>query len=170
MNSVDNLLLNPFSSLSYAEKLEVKALCKQTPQIILGDEVLATEKKRAYVRTFSFESCTRIPWLTGSTSNKKLLCFPCLLFEDKASILRSVWATSGHRDLANLSKSVKKHESCTAHKASCISLQRFGKEQIDTCLWEAWAAEVDQYNVWWKVFHTLVYMSLNFVEMLSHWT
>ena len=144
MNSVDYLLLSPFSSRSYGEKLEVKALGRQTPQIILRNEVRATEKKRAYVRTFSFESYTRIPWLTASTSKKKLFCFPCLLFD--TSTIRSVWTTSGYGDLANLSKSVKKHESGTAHKASCISLERFGKERIDTCLSEARAAEVDRYN------------------------
>ena len=74
MNTVSNLKICPFSRLSQQEKLELKRLGRDRPELIRSESSSSTSRK------FSQSWYTKYEWLTGCSQTQKVYCFPCLLF------------------------------------------------------------------------------------------
>lgn len=144
MNSVEYLLENGFSKLSFSSKCAVKTLGRQTPSLTLVNEIPPSERNpKGFRRKFNCRLYERYDWLTGCDKKNKLYCFPCLLFAQS----KSVWTSSGYDNLSNLSNVASKHEGSTSHKASVISLKRLGtEERIDTALSEARRNAIAEHN------------------------
>jgi hypothetical protein len=82
-NSVKSLHLYPFERRTLAEKLVVKELGPDKPDVNITQQ--AREKEKTYKRTFSRGWFDRKAWLTSCGYANAIFCFPCLLF--KTSVL-----------------------------------------------------------------------------------
>ena len=82
-NVVDFLLKNPFHSLAYREKVQIKNEGRPLPEI-------SFMKKDEKVRAFNTNWYPRYSWLTGSLSSSRLYYWPCLLF-----VKSEPWAKGG---------------------------------------------------------------------------
>uniref|UniRef100_A0A8D0HC97 Uncharacterized protein n=1 Tax=Sphenodon punctatus TaxID=8508 RepID=A0A8D0HC97_SPHPU len=122
MNSVDALLARPFTTLTLAEKMRVKELGPDRPDIIIG----WYEKKT---------------WLCSSVSKNALFCFPCLLFGGEA-----VWTKVGVTNVKHLADKTKKHEATQSHMESCLQLALLGNTNILQQLDEGHRALVQKHN------------------------
>ena len=144
-SSVDKLLKTPFAKLPFHEKLEVKAMGRETPAIDLECTVPPSTKSNiaGYKRKFHADNYARYPWLTACPKRTKLFCFPCLLFDSDRG---SQWSNGGFHSLSNLSKSANAHSKKSSHKSSVIALERLGKERIDIVLSQARAEDVKTHN------------------------
>ncbi|XP_042073593.1 zinc finger MYM-type protein 1-like [Haplochromis burtoni] len=125
-NSVRSLLTYPFARRTMAEKLQVKELGPDKPEIQLTQAT--KEKSKAYNRTFCRSWFQRKSWLTGCGTANALFCFPCILFKsDKCDL---TWTQSGQTDLKHLSERIKKHESSRVHMDNSVKLAVLGKTSI----------------------------------------
>ena len=97
---ISRLLRKPFSTLSFAEKKNIIDTGRPKPHLDIVQPC-----KAGFSRHFMVEYYDRLEWLTGSTDNNKLYCWPCLLFVPE----KGVWNGKGYNDLNNLTKSSKKH-------------------------------------------------------------
>ena len=118
---VDTLLNQPFSHLSYAERLMVKQIGVHQP---------ADFKLNVGKRSFSQKWFTQHQWLTVSLEKKKLFCFPCVLFghSDKC------WSSTGFSDIGHFARGARSHEQSEDHLSNVISLNTLGLISIDTQL------------------------------------
>lgn len=139
MNTVDSLLINPFLGLTYADKLQVKTLGADKPQIKI--EQSTKDRGKGYTRRFTSTWYDRIEWLTGSASKNALFCFPCLLFGGEVT-----WTKTGVTDLKHLAEKIKKHDSCKSHLTNMLKLSLFGKSDIVQQLNEAYRVGVRKHN------------------------
>ena len=107
MNHVDYLLINPFSSLSQEEKIEIKRLGPHQPTSF----ALVQSKLGQQSRHFSTEWFKRVKWLTVSEEKKSLFCFYCVLFDSNNKMdnytTSTVWSKTGFIDLKHLSERLK---------------------------------------------------------------
>ncbi|KAJ1095790.1 hypothetical protein NDU88_000946 [Pleurodeles waltl] len=78
MNTVDSLLTKPFLGMTPEDKLRVKALGPEKPDIHI--EQSAKDRGKGYTRRFARTWFDKMEWLTASSSKNALFCFPCLLF------------------------------------------------------------------------------------------
>ncbi|KAL6110043.1 uncharacterized protein ACO6RY_19205 [Pungitius sinensis] len=130
--------LKGFSKLDLRAKREVVANGRPTPE--LSGLQQATGQKAA--RSFQTAWYSRKDWLCGCASTSRLHCFPCLLF----SPCDKVWTKSGFCDLKNLSRSLARHESSTAHIQSQIALKTFGRSEVDLALEEQRRLHISTHN------------------------
>ncbi|XP_069464067.1 zinc finger MYM-type protein 1-like [Ambystoma mexicanum] len=139
MNSVDQLLSKPFSGLTHSEKLEVKRLGPDRPDVKI--EQSAKDRGKAYTHTFSMVWYKKKTWLTGSIAKRSLFCFPCLLFGGETA-----WTKIGVTDLTHLTEKRKRHESCKSHIENILQLRMLGSVNIATQLDDAYRRSVMRHN------------------------
>ena len=120
MNNVDYLLRVQFITLSLEEKLEIKRLGPHRP-----DDLILLRPGEKATQTFKTEWFERKTWLTASTTQRALFCFPCLLFGN-ATNADSVWTTDGFKDLKHLAERTVKHESSKSHINCAMKLGLLG--------------------------------------------
>ena len=89
---------------------------------------LSKENKRC-TRKFNSKLYEDILWLCGNISNRKLYCWPCVLFSKENSVWNTI--TRGYDDLNNLHTSISRHEQSRAHLNAFIDFKTFGKSRID---------------------------------------
>ncbi len=116
MNSVKALQSQSFSKLTLAEKLEVKNLGPDRPDLLT----------KSSSRSFSRNRYPRYDWLTGCSVSGKVYCFPCLLFG--GSQQEKSWTQSGISDWKHISEKAKKHAKCSCHVENCLKLAFLAKQ------------------------------------------
>jgi len=105
MNTARSLQSPSFSQLTVEEKLEVKLLGPDRPQLLTK----SGWSSRWFTETwYSKHSC-----LTGCIHSGKVYCFPCLLLGDSQQ--EKAVAQSGINDWKHLSEKVKHHFKCSCH-------------------------------------------------------
>ena len=87
----------PFYQLSLEEKLEVKCLGPERPDL--------STKSGSSSRRFTKTWYSRYNWLAGCIQSGKVYCFPCLLFGNSSR--EKAWTQSGVNDWKHLSDKVK---------------------------------------------------------------
>ena len=105
--SVKYLQSVQFSSLTKAEKLEVKLKVKEIgrPTPNLNIEQRGANKKYTFTRKFSSDLYKKFYCLCGCEEVNAVFCFPCLLFGEDCA-----WTKWGVKDLKHIAQKSKKHE------------------------------------------------------------
>lgn len=145
MNSVEMLITNPFERLKLEEKLAIKKIGPERPDIKIAQQT--KDKGKTYTRTFSRAWYDRKKWLCGCSKRNTVFCFPCLLF--RASVCTGqgdVWTTTGVSDMKHFSESVKRHEASKAHLHCAMKLAMLGQVNIATQLDEGYHVSVRNHN------------------------
>ena len=137
MNTVRILQSCPFSQLALDEKLEVKHLGLDRPQLLTGS--------RFSLRRFTKTWYSKHSWLTGYSHSGKVYCFPCLLFADAQR--EKAWTQSGVNKWKNLSEKVKRHVKFSCHVENCFKLAFYGKTNIAEQLSKAYRDSIIQHNL-----------------------
>ena len=77
----------------------------------------STRGDKVFVRSFQTSNYESYKWLAGSSTLKKLFCWPCRLFNctDK-----TVWNKKRYDDLGNLCNAISRHEKTKTHMSSCL--------------------------------------------------
>ena len=138
MNSVDHLLQKKFSAHTHQEKIEIKRLGRDTPELQIKQQ-----SGGKHCRNFSSSWYGKAPWLTGSVSKQALYCFPCLLF---GKFDDGPWTKSGFIDMKHLSERIRKHEGTKSHINCCVQLELFGKVDIRTQLDDGYRLSIKRFN------------------------
>ncbi|CAH1110586.1 unnamed protein product [Psylliodes chrysocephalus] len=133
---IDQLLEKPFSLYHFAEKKEIIENGRPTP--ILND--FKKESKKV-VRYFKFSWYSENSWLCGCMKNR-LYCWPCLLFSTE----KNGWTSSGVNDLNSFRALKRRHEISPLHVRCVANLIQFGKTRIESCLNQAFKANIAKYN------------------------
>lgn len=141
-NSVQSLLQDPFERRTLAEKLWVKEMGPEQPELSIRQQ--ASEKGKRYMRGFSRSWYSRKAWLAGCGHANALFCFPCLLF--KTAGTDPAWTVTGVRDMKHLSEKVKKHESTRTHMDNAVKLALLGRVNIATQLDDGHRIAVRKHN------------------------
>ncbi|XP_078525863.1 zinc finger MYM-type protein 1-like [Lissotriton helveticus] len=139
MNTVEQLLANPFIGLKREEKLIVKQLGPHWPDLNLQQSSL--DRGKLYTRCFSNTWYTKVDWLTGCPSKNTLFCFPCLLFGGETP-----WTKKGVKDLKHLSDKVKKHAHTKIHMENLTRLGMLGDTPIEAHISEAHRNSIKKHN------------------------
>ncbi|XP_070400169.1 uncharacterized protein [Nothobranchius furzeri] len=127
LNSVRSLLQYPFERRTMVEKLNVKELGPDQPDVKISQQ--EKERGKLYTLGFSRNWYTRKAWLSGCNQANALFCFPCLLF--KTAGTDKAWIESGVTDMKHFSEKVKKHESSRAHMDNnTVKLAMLGRANI----------------------------------------
>ncbi|XP_038157042.1 zinc finger MYM-type protein 1-like [Cyprinodon tularosa] len=142
INSVKSLKATPFERRTYQEKLEVKALGPDKPNININQ--LSNDKGRRYTRSFSRTWFSKKSWLTACTEANALFCFPCLVFQTSGS--DQAWIKTGITDLQHFSERAKKHEQSGIHMENALQLAMFGKIKISSQLDEGYMVGIRKHN------------------------
>ena len=108
MNTVRSLQSHLFSQLCLEEKLEVKRLGPDRPQLLT--------KSGLFSRRFTKTWYSKHSWLAGCSHSGKFYCFLCLLFGD--SQRETAWTQSGVNDW------------CSCHVEKSLKLPFVGKTNI----------------------------------------
>ena len=124
MNSVVNLIETPFISRPIAEKIEIKALGKPTPDLANLNQTV-TSGKRTFNRKFNKSVYSKCSWLCGCDTKPALYCFPCLLFGGEGT-----WTKAGFKDINHLSDRIKKHEASATHIQNSLKLALLGSSNV----------------------------------------
>ena len=114
MNTVQSLKEMPWSRLSLQQKLEVKRLGPDRPDL---------KPYQTTTRKFSADWYSKHDWLTGCLTTMKVYCFPCMLFGQ--SDKEVIFSKTGLDDWNHLSQTVKKHSECKHHANNVCSLALF---------------------------------------------
>eukprot|EP00795_Rhopilema_esculentum_P005495 gene5495-673_t len=138
MNTVSNIKIRPFSRLTQQEKIEIKRLGPDRPELLRSQSSASSRK-------FSTSWYTRYEWLTGCSQTQKVYCFPCLLFGK--SQREKAWTKKGVNDWKHFSEKVKKHVMCGRHVDNCLKLAFFGRNNIAEQLSEAYRATKQRHNM-----------------------
>ena len=137
MNSVDHLLQKKFSAHSQQEKLEIKRLGRETPDL----QIRQRDGKQN--RKFSSNWYDKTHWLTGSVSKQALYCFPCLLF---GTYDDGTWTKLGFNDMKHLGERIKKHDKSNSHINCCVQLELFGRVDVRTQLDDGYRLAIRRFN------------------------
>lgn len=129
-NSVRHLQRYPLERRTFAEKLLVKQLGPDKPEVKISQP--AKEKEKTYTRSFNRGWFDRKARLTGCGYANAVFCFPCLVF--KTSACDSSWTQTGVTDLKHMSERIKKHERTRIHMDNCVKLAMLGRISIATQL------------------------------------
>ncbi|KAM4567259.1 zinc finger MYM-type protein 1-like isoform 2-T3 [Odontesthes bonariensis] len=129
-NAVRSLLQDPFEKRTLMEKLRVKELGPDQPDLAIKQP--ASERGKQYVRGFSRNWYTRKAWLAGCSHANAVFCFPCMLYKTNGT--ERAWTVTGVRDMKHLSEKIKKHENTRAHMDSSVKLAILGRQNIATQL------------------------------------
>ncbi|XP_078539190.1 zinc finger MYM-type protein 1-like [Lissotriton helveticus] len=139
MNTVEQLLANPFLGLSPENKLIIKRLGPDRPDLQLQQTF--QDRGKIYKRTFSNTWYTKVDWLTGSTSKNALFCFPCLLFGGDLN-----WTANGVTNLKHLANKIKKHAHLRCHLENVTRLGMLGKETIESQISDTYRRAILKHN------------------------
>ena len=142
-NSVKSLLLSPFERRTFAEKLQVKELGPDKPEVNINQETREKDKA-SYKRSFSRAWFDRKAWLTSCGVANAIFCFPCILF--KTGACDNSWTQTGVTDLKHLSERIKKHERARVHMNNCVKLAMLGQISIAAQLDEGHRIAVRRHN------------------------
>ncbi len=129
-NSVQSLLQCPFERRTLAEKLKVKELGPDQPDLLIRQQT--SEKGKKYTRSYSSRWYTKKAWLCGCIYANALFCFSCLLL--KTTGADPAWTVTGVRYMKHLSEKVRKHENTRAHMDNSVKLVILGRVNIATQL------------------------------------
>ena len=143
MNIVSNLKSRPFSRLSQEEKLEVKRLGPDRPELVRSESSSSASSSTS--RKFSQSWYTKHEWLTGCSQTQKVYCFPWLLFGE--SQREKAWTGKGINDWKHFTEKVKKHSACACHVENCLKLAFLGQSDIAEQLSEAYRASKQRHNL-----------------------
>ena len=141
-NSVKSLKNMPFEKRNFQEKLKVKELGPDRPDILIQQQ--SNDRGRQYTRSFSRTCYSKTSWLTGCGETNALFCFPCLLFQKTGS--DPAWIQTGLRDLKHISEKSKKHEQTRVHMENAMRLAMFGKINISAQLDEGYRIGIRKHN------------------------
>lgn len=141
-NSVKSLLQCPFEKRTLAEKLKVKELGPDQPDLLIRQQT--SEKGKTYTRSYSSRWYTKKAWLCGCVSANALFCFPCLLF--KTTGADTAWTVTGVRDMKHLSEKIRKHENTRAHMDNSVKLAILGRVNIATQLDDGHRIAIRKHN------------------------
>ena len=134
MNTVKYLRDHPFSQLNGQEKLEVKRLGPDRPELIRSQSS----------RKFSSGWYNKYEWLTGCSESQRVYCFPFLLFGQ--SQREKSWTQQGVSDWKHFSEKTKRHVQCKRHIENCLKLASFGCSNIAEQLSETYHASKLHHN------------------------
>lgn len=140
MNSISNLLDNPFSARSIQEKIEIKRLGRPTPNLENFTQIVKTGK-REFKRKFKIDIYDKCSWLCGCQTRNALFCFQCVLFNGE-----DTWSKIGFKDLNHLVLRTKKHEASQAHISNSLKLALLGKNNIAEQLDSAYRKNIALHN------------------------
>ncbi|XP_065117720.1 zinc finger MYM-type protein 1-like [Paramisgurnus dabryanus] len=141
-NSVLSLQNYPFASRSDEEKIRIKELGPDQPNLNIQQQ--SSDRGRPYTRSFSRTTYGKRIWLAGCDVSHAFYCFPCLLFQSPGT--ETLWTTKGFRDLKHLSERCKRHESSRSHLENAMKLQFFGKLSIAEQLDEGYRIGIKRHN------------------------
>ncbi|XP_022182247.1 uncharacterized protein LOC111042064 [Myzus persicae] len=119
-NSVQYLIRNPFSTLTYEEQIEIKQLGRPTPDL-KGLVSISKKANKEYTRRFHVDTYKKHTWLCGCEVEQAVFCFPCLCFGNETS-----WTNRGVRHLGHLSSKIKKHQNSFDHLQNEVNLKVLG--------------------------------------------
>ncbi|XP_078539195.1 zinc finger MYM-type protein 1-like [Lissotriton helveticus] len=139
MNTVEQLLAKPFLGLSRENKLMIKRLGPDRPDLQLHQ--CTQDRGKIYKRTFSNTWYAKVDWLTGSTSKNCVFCFPCLLFGGDLK-----WARQGVTDLKHLSDKIKKHAHSKCHMENLTRLGMLGDATIEAHISDTYRRAIMKHN------------------------
>ncbi|XP_078539192.1 zinc finger MYM-type protein 1-like [Lissotriton helveticus] len=139
MNTVEQLLAKSFHALSHENKLIIKRLGPDRPDIQLQQS--AIDRGKICKRTFSKTWYTKVDWLTGSTSKNALFCFPCLLFGGDFN-----WARKGVTDLKHLAIIIRKHAHLKRHIENLTRLGMLGDATIEAHVSDTYRRAILKHN------------------------
>lgn len=139
MNTVDELLKRPFSTLAREAKIQICTLGRDVPKI-----ELSVKYSNGTTRTFQSQWYEEFKWMTASTTLNKLFCFPCMLF---ATSKDSSWIKTGFDNLRSFKERARIHESSQSHVDSSMDFTLFLKRKpITDLISEASLQERSAYN------------------------
>lgn len=141
-NSVKSLLQEPFARRTMADKLLVKELGPDRPQLTIRQ--ITGVKGKLLKRSFSSDWYSRKTWLAGCAHANALFCFPCLLFKGPGTDLS--WTGAGVQDMKHLSEKIRKHECTVLHMSNAVKLAVLGGATIATQLDDGHRAAVRKHN------------------------
>ena len=118
LNTVRSLQSRPFSQLTLEEKLEVKRLGPDKPQLLTTSGLSSHRFTKTWYSKHS--------WRTGCSHSGKVYCFPCLLFGDAQR--EKAWTQSGVNEWKQLSEKVKRHVKFICHVEICLKLAFLAKQ------------------------------------------
>ncbi|KAL2086792.1 hypothetical protein ACEWY4_017851 [Coilia grayii] len=145
MNSIEFLSKNLFERLSLGDKLAIKQLGPDKPDIQIAQPT--KDRGKTYIRTFSRGWYEKKKWLCGCFKRNTVFCFPCLLFRSSVCTGQGdVWSTTGVCDLKHFSERAKKHEQSKAHLQCAMKLAMLGQVNIATQLDEGYHVSVRNHN------------------------
>jgi hypothetical protein len=98
MNTVANLLKTPFKTRHYEDKIKIKSLGPDRPDLHLTQTVNKGGGKKTD-RKFNKDWYNKKTWLTGCAKSNSLFCFCCLLYGGD-----DTWAKKGTKDIKHLSE------------------------------------------------------------------
>ena len=139
--SVKYLQSVQFSSLTKAEKLEVKEITVGRPTPNLKIEQRGANKNYTFTRKFSSDIYEKFNWLCGCEEVNAVFCFPCLWFGGNCA-----WTKLGVKDLKHIAQKSKKHEESTAHIDNMMSLSLLGRTDIAVELNTGYMLSVARHN------------------------
>ena len=137
-NTVEFLIKNQFERLKLEEKLAIKNLGPDRPDVKITQQ--SKDRGKVYNRTFSRTWYDKKKWLCGCSKRNTVFCFPCLLFRPSSG-QGDIW-TIGVTDVKHFSERSKKHESSKAHLQSAMKLAMLGQVNIATQLDEGYHVSV----------------------------
>ena len=128
------LLNKPFSTFSYREKVSMKTTGRPLPKI----QVTKPSGKTAAVNANWY---AKYSWLTGTITNNRLYCWPCL-FMGKSH----TWSVNGFADIKNLDRATKRHDKCQDHIGAAIRLSLLSTMPIDQVVDEGVRLQIAHHN------------------------
>ena len=144
INTVESRLKNPLDRLKCEDKLVIKQLGPDKPDILINQQT--KDRGKTYNRSYSRAWYEKKKWIRGCSKRNTVFCFPCLLF--RASVCPGqgdVW-TTGVSDVKHFSERAKKHESSKAHLHCSMKLAMLGQVNIAAQLDEGYHVSVRNHN------------------------
>ncbi|XP_049441605.1 uncharacterized protein LOC125894323 [Epinephelus fuscoguttatus] len=140
-NMVKTFKTTPFERRTLQEKLEVKELGPDQPDITSQQ---STDRGRRYTLSFSRTWFSKKALLTACSKPNVLFCFPCLLFQTSGS--DTAWIQTGMTDLKHFSEKAKKHEQTRIHMENAMRLAMFGRVNISAQLDEGYRIGIHKHD------------------------
>jgi len=139
-NSVQYLIRNPFSTLTYEEQIAIKQLGRPTPDL---KGLVSTSKKanKEYTRRFHMDTYKKHTWLCGCEVEQAVFCFPCLCFGNETS-----WTDCGVKHLGHLSSKIKKHQNSFDHLQNEVNLKVLGYVNVNDEADKLYELEIQRHN------------------------
>uniref|UniRef100_A0A673AEA0 TTF-type domain-containing protein n=1 Tax=Sphaeramia orbicularis TaxID=375764 RepID=A0A673AEA0_9TELE len=141
-NSVLSLQKEPFHRRTLEEKLLVKELGPEQPDINIKEHI--HDRGRSYTRSFSTSWYKKKAWLTASSETRAMFCFPCLLFQVPGT--EQAWTHTGITTIKHFYDKANKHEQTKSHIENAMRLALFGNASIAVQLSEGYRTAIRRHN------------------------